>query len=110
MPLWLRRKRHTVLQTPPIDDDGDQDIGPDVLHPDDFPMPFDPNDTLPQIWESDPDATLPYMLGDDTSDDTGLEAVADITSMTPSGDPVLPSEPRQTRTGRQINIPVRYRE
>ena len=90
-------------------------MGPDELDLDDFPIAgsFDPNDTLPQIWESDPNATLPYMLGDDNTDlnsDADLEAVPDMSSLIPSGDTISLPGPRQTRAGRHINIPVRYRE
>ena len=115
LPLWLRRKRHELLQTQSMDGDLDHDMGPDELDLDDFPIAgsFDPNDTLPQIWESDPDATLPYMLGDDNTDfnsDADLEAVPDMSSPIPSGDTISLPGPRQTRAGRHINIPVRYRE
>ena len=70
LPLWLLRKRHKLLQTLHIDGSQDHDRGPDELAPDNFPIAgsFDPNDTLPQIWENDPDATLPYMQGEDIVD------------------------------------------
>ena len=116
-PIWLQRKRHELLQTLPIDGNMDQSSGPDILDPDSFPIArsFDPNDSS-QIWENDPDATLPYMLGDDMTDDSDLGAVADIASQIPAGEPMsvstsdTQSMSRQTRAGRKINTPARFRD
>ena len=60
---------------------------PEMLDQDDFPIAgsFDSNDILPQIWERDPDATLPYMHGD-TMDDDNTEVESSNPSDTPSGD------------------------
>ena len=116
-PIWLQRKRHELVQTLPIDGNMDQRSGTDVLDLDSFPIAgsFDPNG-LSQIWENDPDATLPYMLGDDITDDSDLGAVADIASQIPSGEPMsvstsdTQSMSRQTRAGQKINTPARFRD
>ena len=114
LPLWMRRKRHKLLQTLPIDGGQDHDTGPDELAPDDFSIAgsFEPNDTLPWIWENDPDATLPYMQGEDIVD-SDLEVEAAGTSDIQSGDhsdSSIIQEPRHSRAGRRLQIPARYRE
>ena len=108
-PLWLQRKRHELVQTLLIDEDQGMDE-PEMLDQDDFPIAgsFDSNDILPQIWESDPDATLPYMHGD-TMDDDNTEVESSNPSDTPSGDD-SDIVPKQSRAGRKINIPARYRD
>ena len=55
--MWLRRKERQLVQSLPTDENLDQE--------DNFSIagPFDPNHTLPQILENDPDVTLSYMLG-----------------------------------------------
>ena len=90
-----------------------------MLDQDDFPIAgsFDPNDTLPQIWEGDPDATLPYMLGDDILDDSDLKVNTNGASGTISGDhtdlptiqdiPII-QKPRQTRAGRKDSNPCSF--
>ena len=103
-----------MLHTLPIDGGLDHDTGPDELHPDDFLTAgsFDPNDPLPQIWENDPDATLPNMQGEDIVD-SDLEVEATGTSDIQSGDhsdSSIIQEPRHSRAGRRLQIPARYRE
>ena len=90
-----------------------------MLDQDDFPIAgsFDPNDTLPQIWEGDPDATLPYMLGDDILDVSDLKVNTNGASGTISGDhtdlptiqdiPII-QEPRQTWAGRKDSNPCSF--
>ena len=114
LPLWLRRKQHELLQTLPIDEGQDHYTGPDELAPDDFPIAgsFDPNDTLPRIWENDPDATLPYMQDEDIVDsDSEVEAAgtSDIQSGDHSDSSII-QEPRHSRAGRRLQITARYRE
>ena len=81
------------------------------MDPDSFPIAgsFGPHDS-PQIRENDPDATLPYMLGDEITDDSDSGAVAGTASQIRSCEPMsvstldTQSTSRQTRAGRKINV------
>ena len=62
--------------------------------------------------KNDPDATLPYMQGEDIID-SDLEVEAAGTSDIQSGDhsdSSIIQEPRHSRAGRRLQIPARYRE
>ena len=125
-PLGLQRKRHQILNTLPLDEVASQEMDPDVPSQDSLPGGglFDPDQTLPYMWGDDPDMTLSCLFdGQDRipnrTDSSLVDDTTDITNI-PSCDSdsdsdgemtfASPSEPRTTRTGREINLPARYRE
>ncbi len=122
LPLWLRRKRHVILDPVVVtgdDLDGEEDLIPEDIH--DVGSLYDLNVDL--------DATLPYILdpeggsadsvtspapiipadsqhlshrGDDTTDDSSSQ-----------GDPTLDTGGRpgtRTRAGKKLQLPARYRD
>ena len=123
-PLWLQRKRHTLLNTGPMDDVESQDKDPDGPGEDSFPNGglFDPDQTLPYMLGDDPDMTLPMLFGDNSfSDDRHLVEDTSGTANIPPGDSESdfdveasnihdPSEPRPTRAGRKTKLPARFRD
>ena len=117
-PLWLQRKRHSLLHSLPIDEMEDPVPEPDMVDQ----QPDDPQDVADSF---DPEETLPYMLGDDPElleDDNQFDNLPfnsqvpfDITSqdlgdLQDSGDDEPSAEPRTTRAGRKIQLPARFRE
>lgn len=131
-PLWLQRKRHTLLNTRPMDDVEGQDKEPDRPGEDSFPngglfdpdqtLLFDPDQTLPYMLGDDPYITLPMLFGDNSfSDDRHLVEDTSGTANIPPGDSESdfdveasnihdPSEPRTTRAGRKTKLPARFRD
>lgn len=131
-PLWLQRKRHTLLNTRPMDDVESQDKEPDGPGEDSFPngglfdpdqtLLFDPDQTLPYMLGDDPDITLPMLFGDNSfPDDRHLVEDTSGTANIPPGDSESdfdveasnihdPSEPRTTRAGRKTKLPARFRD
>ena len=122
-PLWLQRKRHTLLKTGPTGEMGDfvMEPDPEVTFP----------DTPPDVQTSfDPDETLPYILGDDPElleDDNQFDYFQQSDSQVPTDitsqeaidlDPLSTQEtqhepsavPRTSRTGREIKMPARFRD
>ena len=116
-PLWLQRKRHILLNAIST-------VGEETLE--DFQLPFEFMEDAPLETLFDPDATLPYMLGDNDpfgdnvqSIDSGDGAENVPTNIPDSGgfvdsesdesDPMEnSSRQKQTHTGRNIRIPARY--
>ena len=125
-PLWLQRKRHSLLNTLAMDEEVSRDSEPDEPSQDNFPDGglFYPDQTLPYMWGDDPDPTLPCMFDEDPlpvdPPETQLLSDTDSSSQTLAGDsdsdsdegiaPVLPLEPRTTRAGRRTQMPARYRD
>lgn len=113
LPVWLKRKRHNLLG---LASQGDRD--PKFDNNDNFRDIglLDSNDNFPDIdfgpeLSVDLDATLPYMLPDDSihdfSDDISNErADPDTRSQTA----LEPHSSVTSRTGRHIKLPERYRE
>ena len=126
-PLWLRRKRHEILNTQtsvPIVEEDDHDMEPDELVQDDSQgdEPFDPDQTLPYMLGDDPDLTLPYMFGDESISLPDSDSAGDIESQQSSpiggsnslSDGVIVTQPlgitQTTQTGRKIRLPARFRD
>ena len=112
-PLWLQRKRHSLLHSLPIDEMEDPVPEPDMVDQ----QPDDPQDVTEE--------TLPYMLGDDPElleDENQFnilpydsQVLFDITSqdlgdLQDSGDDEPSGEPHTTRAGRKIQLTARFRE
>ena len=126
-PLWLRRKRHEILDTQtsvPIVEEEDHDMEPDELVQDDSQgdEPFDPDQTLPYMLGDDPDLTLPYVFGDESISLPDSDSAGDIESQQSNSiggsnslsDGVIVTQPlgitQTTRTGRKIQLPARFRD
>ena len=118
VPLWLQRKRHILLNSISTEDE-------ETLEKD-FPLPFEFMKDAPFETLFDPNATLPYMLGDndpfgdnvqsidlgDGADNVPIN-ISDIGGFADSesdeSDPTEnSSRQKQTRTGRNIRIPAWY--
>ena len=117
-PLWLQRKKHSLLHSLRIDEMEDPVPEPDMVDQ----QPDDPQDVADSF---DPEKTLPYMLGDDPElleDDNQFDILPfdsqvpfDITSqdlgdLQDSGDDEPSAEHRTTRAGRKIQLPAWFRE
>lgn len=119
-PLWLQRKRHSLLNTLPIAEGEDHDSEWDVSTQEDVPdmgLLFDPDETLPYMLGDDSEGTLPLRLGDADILDIDQGNDAESSSITSSGDPELDIPEnltqeiqKKTRAGRNIKLPARFRE
>ena len=119
-PMWLQRKRHALLnqETSIYDEDPEED----------FPLPFQFMEDAPFESLFDPDATLPYMLGDSEPNNAelSLNQGFDTENIPNTGTPdsgdlpdteynaLIPTKDisgqKQSRSGRNINPPARYRD
>ena len=120
-PLWLQRKRHNLLSDNTFQNEH-------VSEDSDITLPFELMEDAPFEDLFDPDAALPYMLGDreplensvqslrPTSDMRNTDACAPGRGDTPNSQMDIPiidlsgvnSGQKQTRAGRNIKLPLRY--
>ena len=94
-PLWLQRRRHSLLESLPINMDEEEE---EQVEP------------MDESFSVDLDATLPYMMGESEELDS-VASEAGLTDDSASVDPevvptVIPA--RQSRTGRLLKRPARF--
>ena len=102
LPLWLKRKRHSLLSLDP------ELTPPDIQEESQNQSEASEPDQLDESeMETDLDQTLPYMLPDE-SDPEPLDPSGSEVDLNPKD--LGPPQTTTTRTGREVRLPARYRE